>query len=99
VLVDAYDPLRPGGTGRTCDWRLARKAGEKHRIILAGGLNAGNVLAALEAVSPHAVDVGSGAEAHPGKKDPQKVKELIGLVKGAGELPGSPWRGSIFEPS
>jgi phosphoribosylanthranilate isomerase len=96
VLVDAYDPAQPGGTGKTCDWSLARKAGEKHRIILAGGLNAGNILAALGAVSPPAVDVGSGVEERPGKKDSQKIKELVAIVKGAGNFSRSSPAASIF---
>ena len=96
ILLDAYDPRQPGGTGRTGDWNLARKAAQKHAIILAGGLNAGNILAALEAVSPLAVDVGSGVEALPGKKDPGKVQELVALVKGAGNpFPSRPEH-SIF---
>jgi phosphoribosylanthranilate isomerase len=97
ILLDAYDPVQPGGTGRTCDWNLARKAGERHPLILAGGLHAGNILAALEAVSPLAVDIGSGVEAHPGKKDPQKVKELIAAVKGAGTFSQSSPGISIFK--
>jgi phosphoribosylanthranilate isomerase len=82
ILVDAGDPGQPGGTGRTCDWSLAKKAGEKHKIILAGGLHPGNILIALETVSPQAVDVGSGVEERPGKKDPGKVKDLVAAVKG-----------------
>jgi phosphoribosylanthranilate isomerase len=96
ILLDAYDPGQPGGTGKTCDWNLARRAGEKHRIILAGGLNAGNILSALEAVSPSAVDVGSGVEARPGEKDPKKVKELVDAVKGAGNFSRSSPGASIF---
>ena len=82
ILADAVGPGQPGGTGRTCDWSLAKKAGEKHRIILAGGLHPGNILLALETVSPLAVDVGSGVEERPGKKDSGKVKDLVAAVKG-----------------
>ena len=96
VLVDAYDPVQPGGTGKTCDWNLARRAGERHRLILAGGLNAGNILAALEAVSPLAVDVGSGVEERPGKKDPEKMKDLVAIVKRAGKFSRSSPAASIF---
>ena len=81
-LVDASCPGQPGGTGRTCDWSLAKKAGKKHRIILAGGLHPGNILPALETVTPQAVDVGSGVEERPGKKDPARVKDLVAAVKG-----------------
>jgi phosphoribosylanthranilate isomerase len=82
ILVDAGGPGQAGGTGRTCDWSLAKKAGEKNRIILAGGLHPANILLALETVFPQAVDVGSGVEERPGKKDPAKVKELVAAVKG-----------------
>jgi phosphoribosylanthranilate isomerase len=81
ILIDAGGPGQPGGTGRTCDWSLAQKAGERHRLILAGGLHPGNILLALETVSPQAVDVGTGVEARPGKKDPGKVRELVAAVK------------------
>src|SRR5512136_753787 len=59
-LVDAHDPVRFGGTGKTCDWNLAGKAAARHPLILAGGLNEENILSALEAVHPMAVDVSSG---------------------------------------
>ena len=61
-LVDAHDPVRFGGTGKTCDWNLARKAAALHPLILAGGLDAENILAALEAVRPLAVDISSGVK-------------------------------------
>ncbi len=51
-LVDAHDPIRFGGTGKTCDWNLARKAAALHPLILAGGLDEGNILAALESGAP-----------------------------------------------
>ena len=97
ILMDAGSPGKPGGTGRTCDWSLAKKVGERHRLILAGGLNAGNILAALDAVSPQAVDVGSGVEARPGKKDSGKVKELVAAVKEFNNLRRSDPPGSIFQ--
>ncbi len=96
ILVDAGRPGQTGGTGRTCDWSLAKKAGERHRLILAGGLHPGNILLALETVSPQAVDVGSGVEARPGKKDPNKVRELVDAVKGVGKFSRLPSDASIF---
>ncbi len=81
ILADAHDPVRRGGTGKTCDWNLARKAGERHRLILSGGLNPQNILPAIETVRPLAVDIGSGVEARPGKKDPGKIKELMAAVR------------------
>jgi phosphoribosylanthranilate isomerase len=97
ILVDAGGPGQPGGTGKTCDWTLAKKAGEKHRIILAGGLHPGNILLALETVSPPAVDVGSGVERRLGKKDPDKVKELVDAVKGVGKFSRPCPAASIFK--
>jgi len=82
ILVDTGGQGQPGGTGKTCDWSLAKKAGERHRIILAGGLHPANILPALETVSPQAVDVGSGVEEKPGKKDPAKMQALVAAVKG-----------------
>jgi phosphoribosylanthranilate isomerase len=80
-LVDAHDPVRFGGTGKTCDWNLARKAAARHPLILAGGLNEGNIFSALEAVHPMAVDVSSGIEASPGKKDHEKLQSVIAVVR------------------
>ncbi len=80
-LVDAHDPVRFGGTGKTCDWNLARKAAARHPLILAGGLGEENIIAALEAVHPLAVDISSGVEVRPGKKDHGKVQSVIAAVK------------------
>jgi phosphoribosylanthranilate isomerase len=96
ILMDAGSPEKPGGTGMTCDWNLAKKAGEKHRLILAGGLHPGNILLALETVSPQAIDVGSGVEAQPGKKDSGKVRELVAAVKEFNNLRRADPPGSIF---
>jgi phosphoribosylanthranilate isomerase len=96
ILVDAHDPVRRGGTGKTCDWNLARKAGERHRLILSGGLNPQNILAAIEAVRPLAVDIGSGVEARPGKKDPGKIKELMAAVRSFQDTGKSSPREKIF---
>jgi phosphoribosylanthranilate isomerase len=80
-LVDAHDPVRFGGTGKTCDWDLARKAAARHPLILAGGLNGENILSALEAVHPLAVDISSGVESAPGKKDHEKIRAIIASVR------------------
>ena len=80
ILVDAHDPVRYGGTGEQSDWILAAKVKETHPLILAGGLTLDNIQEAVETVSPHAVDINSGTERSPGKKDHQKVKEIIDLV-------------------
>jgi len=83
LLVDAYHPTRLGGTGATADWRLAcllRDLAEKP-VILAGGLTPSNVIDAIVEVQPYAVDVSSGVESAPGKKDHLKVKEFIANVR------------------
>ncbi len=80
-LVDAHDPVRFGGTGKTCDWNLARKAAARHPLILAGGLGTENILAALETVKPQAVDISSGVEVQPGRKDHEKIRSVIDTVR------------------
>ena len=80
-LVDARDPVRFGGTGKTCDWNLARRFAARHPLILAGGLNADNIGAALEEVQPLAVDLSSGVETAPGKKDHDRVRAVVAAVK------------------
>ncbi|MFQ5840797.1 MAG: phosphoribosylanthranilate isomerase [Thermodesulfobacteriota bacterium] len=82
ILVDAYDPSRYGGTGKRSDWRLAVRVKETHPLIIAGGLNPNNIREAIAIVSPHAVDVNSGVESLPGRKDPQKVRTIIEVVHG-----------------
>ena len=80
VLLDAHDPVKRGGTGRTIDWSLAAKAAERRPIMLSGGLTPTNVRAAVHAVRPYAVDVSSGVEAAPGIKDPAKLRALFAEV-------------------
>jgi len=84
ILVDAYDPLRYGGTGKRSDWRIAVKVKETHLLIIAGGLNTDNIREAIEIVSPHAVDINSGAESSPGRKDPEKVRKIVEIVRRIG---------------
>ena len=84
ILVDAYDPVRHGGTGEKSNWDLAAKVKEIHPLILAGGLSLANIKEAIDCVSPHAVDINSGVEGSPGRKDHQKVKEIIELVRESG---------------
>jgi phosphoribosylanthranilate isomerase len=81
MLLDTYKAGTAGGTGETFDWELARQAGELGPIILAGGLTPGNVAQAIHAAKPAAVDVASGVEAAPGKKDREKLREFLKAVK------------------
>ena len=81
VLLDAHDPIRRGGTGRTIDWSIAAAIARQRPVILSGGLNADNVVEAIEAVRPHAIDVSSGVEAAPGKKDPAKLTHLFEILQ------------------
>jgi phosphoribosylanthranilate isomerase len=81
MLLDTYKAGTAGGTGETFDWELARQAGELGPIILAGGLTPGNVAQAIHAAKPAAVDVASGVEAAPGKKDREKLREFFKAVK------------------
>ena len=77
VLLDAHDPVKRGGTGRTIDWSLAARTAERRPVMLSGGLNPDNVRAAVETVRPYAVDVSSGVESAPGIKDPAKLRALF----------------------
>jgi phosphoribosylanthranilate isomerase len=82
-LLDGYDSALYGGTGRTADWRLARQANRYGRVIVAGGLRADNVAQAIEEAQPFGIDVASGVEARPGKKDPRALRELMREVEAA----------------
>jgi phosphoribosylanthranilate isomerase len=81
ILVDSRTHGRYGGTGKTCDWTLAVRVKAVHSLILAGGLNETNIIEAIREVRPHAVDLNSGPEQFPGKKDPIKVKNIIRIIR------------------
>lgn len=76
ILLDAYDKNLYGGTGKTANWELAQKAARLTTVFLAGGLSPDNVVEAVRAVHPFAVDVNSGVESAPGRKDADKLKLL-----------------------
>lgn len=76
-LLDAYAEDAYGGTGRTVDWALAAEAARSASVLLAGGLTPENVAEAIRAVRPYGVDVSSGVESTPGKKDAEKVRRFI----------------------
>lgn len=82
-LLDGAHGNQYGGTGQIADWEFARSIGPKHRIILAGGLTPENVAAAILCVRPYAVDVASGVESRPGKKDHGKLRDFIQEVRRA----------------
>jgi phosphoribosylanthranilate isomerase len=79
VLVDAPAP----GSGKVFDWHLASEVPDSVRLILAGGLNPDNVADGIRAVRPWGVDVCSGVEAAPGRKDPVKVRRFISNARAA----------------
>jgi phosphoribosylanthranilate isomerase len=86
LLVDAAAPGQYGGTGETVDWSALadhpRWLTCKH-LILAGGLTPDNVVEAIRIVRPHAVDVASGVESAPGKKDPAKMRDFVAAAREA----------------
>ena len=83
-LLDAHVQDALGGTGETFNWDLAVRAQELCRpIFLAGGLTVDNVAEAVAKVQPFAVDVSSGVESEPGKKDPAKMRAFVSAAKGA----------------
>jgi phosphoribosylanthranilate isomerase len=83
ILLDGFDARRHGGTGKTFNWNLARGSNGSRRIFLAGGLTPENVAEAIHVARPYAVDVCSGVEARPGRKDPARIVALMWAVKAA----------------
>ena len=82
ILLDASVPGIPGGTGRTFDWAIAAEVAKERKLTLAGGLTPDNVAEAVAVVKPFRVDVASGVESQPGRKDPDLVKRFIDAAKG-----------------
>jgi phosphoribosylanthranilate isomerase len=83
-LLDTHTSGQKGGTGESFDWSLAKQAQEYGPVVLAGGLRPENVAAAIQEASPWAVDVASGVEAAPGKKDPARLRAFFQAVAAAG---------------
>jgi phosphoribosylanthranilate isomerase len=86
-LVDSGGGSKPGGTGKTFDWRKSGPVLEKIKargnVVAAGGLTPENVAMALSVLKPWGVDVVSGVETRPGKKDPEKVRAFVRAVRQA----------------
>ncbi len=87
VLIDSRTAKAVGGTGVAFDWRAAQNSflhSAPHlRLIVAGGLNSKNVTDAIYTLQPWGVDVASGVEAEPGRKDPAKMKAFVNAVRAA----------------
>jgi len=81
ILFDTYSDIEYGGTGKSFDWEILKTKPISGDIILSGGLNPDNVLEAIKIVKPYAVDVSSGVEIAPGKKDHKKIKKFIEAIK------------------
>jgi len=81
LLLDGFDKGHYGGTGKTFSWKLAKRANGNQRIFVAGGLTPENIAEAIRVAQPYAVDVCSGVEARPGKKDPARITALMNAVK------------------
>jgi len=79
-LLDTFSNTQYGGTGKTFDWSLINEQIDTP-IILSGGLNPDNILDAIDSVNPAAIDVNSGVELSPGKKDHQKINLLFENLK------------------
>ena len=80
-VLDAFSDQAYGGTGLVIDWQLAAEVARAANILLAGGLTPDNVAKAIQSVQPYGVDVSSGVEREPGKKDHEKVRAFIRAVR------------------
>lgn len=85
-LLDSYAPGTPGGSGETFSWEIARAHRGSVPVVLSGGLTAANVAEAIGVVSPFAVDVASGVELSPGRKDPEKLGAFAESVRASAAL-------------
>jgi len=81
VVLDAFLAVSYGGTGQVTDWDLAAEASKSASVILAGGLTSENVAEAIRKVQPYGVDVSSGVESRPGKKDHARIRAFINAAK------------------
>ncbi|HEX3034699.1 MAG TPA: phosphoribosylanthranilate isomerase [Thermodesulfobacteriota bacterium] len=86
VLFDKHSNESYGGTGMSFDWEILRNFHTSKKVILSGGLSPENVAPAIRVVNPYAVDVSSGVEEYPGKKNPKKLKMFIEAVRNGNEI-------------
>ena len=87
LLLDAHDPVKRGGTGRTIDWTAAAAVAARRRVLLAGGLTPENVADAVARVRPYGIDVSSGVERAPGIKDHQRLRALFEALHDHSDIP------------
>jgi len=93
LLVDAHEPVRRGGTGRRASWDAARALAVRRAVVLAGGLDAANLVEAVSEVAPVGVDVSSGVEGSPGRKDPARLTAFFDAWRCLpGDVTGLPFR-------
>ena len=85
ILADSRDRGLYGGTGQKSNWELASCLREKKPLILSGGLNAKNIASALQTVCPDALDINSGVESSPGKKDHEKLTQIFDIIRKTNE--------------
>ena len=83
ILLDSRHAGLYGGTGKQSNWDMACRIKDKKRLILSGGLNEGNIVEALQRIAPAALDINSGVEISPGKKDHAKLKTIFNMIRKA----------------
>jgi phosphoribosylanthranilate isomerase len=90
IFLDSGNVDQPGGTGLAFDWRkaaaLVNAVRDRINVVVAGGLNADNVAESIAILRPWGVDVSSGVEKSPGKKDPDKIRAFVSAVRGAEQV-------------
>lgn len=87
LLLDSQVDGKTGGTGVSFDWRLVGEVCQNHSTFLAGGLHADNVERAIEIAGPFGIDVSSGVESEPGRKDFDRVTALVDSIRGMQAAP------------
>ncbi len=87
ILVDSRHAGLYGGTGKKANWELAGRIKEKKLLILSGGLNETNIADALQTTAPDALDINSGVEASPGRKDHKKLSQIFKIIRATDTKP------------